>query len=174
MVPATITKQATLHVEKAEIKPFALDISDGKAEAPDFVSHVAVASWGGVRPSDLLAAEHANMLISDYLVWRSQPMSIPQSTMFRTTGSVRLPRVRTARAEGLARANCRYLLGCLVAAGFMRATISLDMFAYEEVVRALLVCIDARKLGCERRYQVYITYICCMHCLIVDVIIVSA
>jgi hypothetical protein len=108
----------------------------------------------GIRPSDLLAAEHAILLANDYLAWRSKPMAVPMSTMFRTTGTVRLPRVRTKRAEVLARSNVRYLLGCLIAVGFPRQSVSLDMFAYEEVVRAFLVCIDTRKLGSERRYQV--------------------
>lgn len=79
---------------------------------------------------------------------------VPQSTMFRTSGVVRLPRVRTKKAEALARSNTRYLLGCLIAVGFPRANISLDMFAFEEIIRAFLVCIDTRKLGSERRYQV--------------------
>lgn len=155
-------KQLAPHLSASEIKPFALD-TDTKAVTPDFVSHVAVTSWGGVRPSDLLAADHAHMLVNDYMIWRSQPMAVPQSTMFRTTGSVRLPRVRTKRAEVLARSNCRYLLGCLIAAGFSRATIALDMFAYEEVVRALLVCVDARRLGCERRYQVCMRVLVLVH-----------
>lgn len=147
-----VTVGGTPHVPREEIKPFVLN-PDSKGDVPTFISHVAITSWGGIRPSDLLSAEHAIILTNAYLTWRSQPMAVPASTIFRTTGSVRLPRVRTKRAEALARSNARYLLGCLLAVGFARATISLDMLAYEEVVRALLVCIDTRKLGSERRYQ---------------------
>jgi hypothetical protein len=81
-------------------------------------------------------------------------MVAPGATVFRTTGAVRMPRIRTARAEGLARANSRYLLGCIIALGYPRASVSLDFLAFEEVCRALITCLEARRLKAERRYQV--------------------
>jgi hypothetical protein len=136
-----------------EIRPFV--ITDSK-EVPTFLVHNPIQCGGGVRVSDLIAAEHAVMLTEPYLKWRGQPMAVPASTMFRTTGTVRMPRIRTSRAEALARSNTRHMLGCLVAVGYPRELLSLDFFAYEEVCRGFLVCLEERRLGAERRYQVMI------------------
>jgi hypothetical protein len=133
------------------IKPFVIDV-DSK-ESPAFLNHApSIAAVGGARLSDQLAVEHAALLTEDYIKWRSLPMAAPSSNLFRTTATVRLPRVRTKRAEALARANARHLLGCLIALGYPRASLSLDFFAFEEVCRALVACLEARRLGAERRY----------------------
>jgi hypothetical protein len=73
---------------------------------------------------------------------------------FRTSATVRLPRTRTQKASQLARSNSRYLLGTLIAMGLPRVSISLDMFAHESICRNFAMCIENRRVGAERRYQV--------------------
>ena len=154
------------------IKPFVIDV-DSK-ESPPFVTHApSTTAVGGARLSDQLAVEHAALLTDDYIKWRSLPMAAPSSHLFRTTATVRLPRVRTKHAEALARANARHLLGCLIALGYPRASLSLDFFAFEEVCRALVACLEARRLGAERRYfSLFIlpSFIkLCIHCWLASV-----
>ena len=80
-----------------QIVPYVYD-PDSK-EAPEWLSIVpAPGAGGGSRISDLLAATHAELLISKYILYRSQPMIIPMSSFFRTSGTVRLPRLTSNRA----------------------------------------------------------------------------
>ena len=78
-------------------------------------------------------------------------MVVPFSSMFRTSATVRLPRTRNGSREYLARSNSRYLLGTLVAMGFPRSSLSLDVFARECVCRKFAMCVETRKVGAERR-----------------------
>lgn len=73
---------------------------------------------------------------------------------------MRIPRTRTKRAASLAHSNSRYLLGALAAMAYPRASLSLDMFAHEQVCRQLAV-LEGRRLGAERRYQVASRAVCC-------------
>jgi hypothetical protein len=120
-------------------------VFDPKAEPPSWLATPPrEAAISAIRPSELLPAEHCRALTDAYMAWRKSPMVVPASSLFRTTATVRLPRARTLGAERLGLSN----------AGYPRAHLSLQMYAYEEVCRGFFGCLESgRKLGAERRYQ---------------------
>jgi hypothetical protein len=141
--------------EAASVTRLTPFVFDPKAEPPSWLaSPPREAAISAIRPSELLPAEHCRALTDAYMAWRKSPMVVPASSLFRTTATVRLPRARTPGAERLGLSNARYLLGALLAMGYPRAHLSLQMYAYEEVCRGFFACLESgRKLGAERRYQ---------------------
>jgi hypothetical protein len=120
-------------------------VGDQKEEVvlPAFVAHAATSGAGsGVRISDSLPVAHATLLTEAYLVWRNSPMLAPASSVFRTTAVARLPRTKTKRAQGLALANCKYLLALLASMKYPRHLLSLDFFAFEEVSTMLSFVVE--------------------------------
>src|SRR5689334_9874927 len=55
------------------------------------VAHRASAASSGVRLSDTLPTAHVVLLTTPHLAWRNAPMTVPSSSIFRTTA----PRTRT-------------------------------------------------------------------------------
>jgi hypothetical protein len=141
--------------EAASVTRLTPFVFDPKAEPPSWLATPPrEAAISAIRPSELLPAEHCRALTDAYMAWRKSPMVVPASSLFRTTATVRLPRARTPGAERLGLSNARYLLGALLAMGYPRAHLSLQMYAYEEVCRGFFGCLESgRRLGAERRYQ---------------------
>ena len=63
------------------IVPYVFD-PDKKDPAPEWLNlKPSVFAASGVRLSDMLPAVHAELIIGDYMTWRSQPMTVPHSSM---------------------------------------------------------------------------------------------